>query len=142
MTTDSTSSTALDLKVLTRPQLLAGGSMVAVAVAAFLPWMSLFGISVIGFRGDGKITLIAALAGLASLAFGSDVVGRKRMSENASFAVSGIAAALVVMIGLSDMNAFAAFGLYLTLLAGITWVVALAWEGNLLKKARENSAAI
>jgi hypothetical protein len=137
---DSTKNSDLDLKALTRPQLLAGGAMVVTAAAAFLPWVSVFGISVIGVRGDGLITLIAALAGLASLAFGTAVIGRERLSRVARQSISGVAAGITVLTGFSDMNNFAAMGLYLTLLAGIAWVVALVWEANEHKKA--NAAQI
>jgi hypothetical protein len=131
MTTDSTRHPSpLDLKALNRPQKLAAGSMAVVAAAAFLPWVSIFGIGVIGIRGDGLITLLAAVAGLAAIAYGTPVLGRLRLSRVTYYAVSGIAAAITVLVGLSDMNSFAAAGLYLTLLGGIGWAAALVWERN------------
>ena len=140
MTINSSSSTAVNLKVLTKQQKIAAGSMVSVAVAAFLPWVSVLGFSVIGFRGDGKLTLLAALAGLAAFAFGTDVIGRRRLSEMARISIAGSAAGITVLTAFSAMNDFAAIGLYITLIAGIAWVAALVWEYSEQKKARTSGS--
>jgi hypothetical protein len=86
-----------------------------VAVAAFLPWASVFGFSKAGIEGDGVVTLVCAVAGLA-LIWGAKLgwVGQL------------IPALLVVLTGLYDLDEagnLAAIGLYLTFLAGIAWVV-------------------
>src|SRR5680860_1163284 len=41
---------------LTVPQRVSGVAMLVVALAAFLPWVSIFGISAIGIEGDGVLT--------------------------------------------------------------------------------------
>lgn len=130
MTTDPTSITpsATRLSVLNRQQKVAAGSMAVVAIAAFLPWVSVFGLSVSGIEGDGQITLAAALAGLAALAFGTDVIGRRKLPRRAYLAITGVGAALTAVIGIYDMNGFAAIGLYATMFAGIAWTAAVVWE--------------
>ncbi|WP_019877374.1 hypothetical protein [Sporichthya polymorpha] len=135
------SSGAIQLSVLNRQQQIAAGSMVVVAIAAFLPWVSVFGLSVAGIEGDGKLTLLAALAGLAALAFGTDVIGRRKLPQPAYVAVSGIAGAIVAIVAIADLNEFAAFGLYLTLFGGVAWAAALGWEFLAGRKAAAADAA-
>lgn len=128
MSLDSDSRFTIDLTVLSKQQKIAAGAMVAVVAGAFLPWVSIFGISVIGVRGDGLITLIAAIAGLAAVLFGTDIIGRRRLPANLARIVSGIAAGITVLIAFTDMNSFAASGLYVTLFASLAWAGAIGWE--------------
>lgn len=115
------------MSTLSPPQRLAGISMIVVAISAFLPWVSIFGISVSGIEGDGAITLICALIGLAALALGSGLLG-SRLGRKPMLIISGIAGGLTAFVGLYDMNGAAAIGLYLTMFAGIAWVVAVVWD--------------
>ena len=122
--------TGLRLDYLTRPQLLAAASAAAVGISAFLPWFSAFGLGVSGIRGEGRLTLLCAIAGLAVMAFSTDVLGHRRLTRQAYLAGSAPAAGLVVLTALGDMGHYAGLGLYLTLIAGVTWVVALIWDVN------------
>ena len=115
------------MSTLSQPQKLAGVSMIVVAISAFLPWVSIFGISASGIEGDGAITLVCALIGLAVLALGSDALGG-RLGRKAMLIVSGITGGITALVGLIDMNGAAAIGLYLTMFAGIAWVVAVIWD--------------
>jgi len=69
-----------------------------------------------GVDADGKITLVIALIGLAVLAF-----GRGRRAGRIGQIVLG---ALTAIVGVADLRSIFAFGLYLTLIAGILWAVA------------------
>jgi hypothetical protein len=118
----------MDLSRLTTPQRVSGIAIIVVALAAFLPWVSIFGISVSGIRGDGVLTLILALLGAAVLATRIGLLDQVKIPEKAGLIASIVFAALVALIGLFDMNGAAAIGLYLTLLGGIAWVVAAVME--------------
>src|SRR6478609_9821315 len=63
---------------LTTPQRVSAVAILVVAVAAFLPWVSLFGISKLGIEGDGVITLILAILGAVLLAVSTGLVGRPK----------------------------------------------------------------
>ncbi len=125
----------MNVSQLTTPQRISAISIVVVAVAAFLPWVSLFGISVIGVEGDGIMTLVLALAGGVVLALTTGIFttpGHPGMRSQVTLLVLAV---LVALIGLVDMNGAAAIGLYLTLFAGVAWVVGAAWQLNLSKAA-------
>ena len=51
-----------------------------------------------------------------------------------------VLAVLTALIGLLDMNGAAAIGLYLTLFAGIAWVVGAAWQLSLSKQTRSEAS--
>jgi hypothetical protein len=114
------------LENLTKPQRLAGASMLVVGIAAFLPWVSIFGFGITGIKGDGRITLVCAVVGLVLL-----VIGR---NSRAARALAYTAAILTALVGFGDMNGSAAIGLYLTLFGGVAWVAALVWDGSERKK--------
>ena len=118
----------MDLTRFSAPQRVSGIAIIVVALAAFLPWVSLFGISISGIRGDGVITLILALLGAAALATRTGILDQVKISEKAGLITSIVLAVLVALIGLFDMNGAAAIGLYLTLFGGIAWVVGAVWE--------------
>jgi hypothetical protein len=111
----------MNIDTLSQPQKVASGSMLVVAVSAFLPWVSILGISVSGIEGDGAITLVCALAGLAALWL------RVRVPRRLAAAVLWTGAAVTTLVALADMNGAAAIGLYLTLFGGIGWLGALVW---------------
>jgi hypothetical protein len=117
------------MSTLNNPQRLAGASMAVVAISAFLPWVSILGFSKAGIEGDGAITLVCALVGLAALAFHAGLGGR--LGRKAMLIVSAIAGAVTLLIALADMNGAAAIGLYLTLFAGLAWVAAVIWDVRL-----------
>lgn len=123
----------MDFGRLTTPQRISAVSIVVTAIAAFLPWVSLFGISAIGVDGDGVITLILAVAGGVLLALSSGLVGEPRQGKALPIALV-VLAALTALIGLLDMNGAAAIGLYLTLFAGVAWTVGAAWQLTLSKQ--------
>ena len=128
----------MDLSRFSTPQRVSGIAIVVVALAAFLPWVSVFGFSVSGIRGDGMITLILALLGAASLATRTGLLDQVKISDKVGLVTSLVLAALVTLIGLLDMNGAAAIGLYLTLFGGVAWVVGAALE---LKGAKDEVAA-
>lgn len=128
----------MDLSRFSTPQRVSGIAIVVIALAAFLPWVSVFGFSVSGIRGDGVITLILALLGAASLATRTGLLDQVKVSDKVGMVTSLVLAALVTLIGLLDMNGAAAIGLYLTLFGGIAWVVGAALE---LKGAKDEVAA-
>jgi hypothetical protein len=75
------------------------------------------GISVSGWSGgDGKITALLGLIGVI-LAAAWWAAGR------AHAVVQIVMGVIVALVGVNDMNDFAAIGLYSTLLAGIGWVI-------------------
>lgn len=110
--------------------------MLVVAVSAFLPWVSVFGIGVTGIRGDGVLTLVLALIGIVLLALTTGVVGSTRTPSRWSQISLLVLAAVVALVGLMDMNGMAAMGLYLTLLSGLAWVVGAVWQLNMTKQAQ------
>lgn len=118
----------MDFTRLTTPERLSLGSMVVVVIAAFLPWVSLFGISKRGTAGDGAITLILALVGIVVLAVSSRLLRPDKRHGKPSQITLIVLAAVVAIIGIADMNGAAAIGLYLTLFAGIAWVVGAVWQ--------------
>ena len=85
--------------------------------------------SVSGIRGDGAITLTCALIGLAALGMGSEAF-RPGQRRRLMLIISGIGAGITALVGLVDMNGAAAIGLYLTMLAGIAWLIAVVWDAR------------
>jgi len=110
-------------------------------VAAFLPWVSLFGVSVYGVEGDGQITAGAAAVGLVVL------LVRRAQAGLWFFIVQALLGAIVGAIGLyhAATTDFAAIGVYLTLLAGIVWFAAAAvgarWRPGVLT-SQESAAEV
>ncbi|MGZ8738638.1 MAG: hypothetical protein ACXWW7_15855 [Nocardioides sp.] len=127
----------MDLSRFTTPQRVSAVAIIVVAVAAFLPWVSIFGISISGIRGDGVITLILALLGAGVLATRTGLLEQVKIPEKAGLIAFIVLAALVTLIGLIDLNGAAAIGLYLTILGGIAWVVGAVWE---LKETKEGAS--
>jgi hypothetical protein len=113
---------------LTTPQRVSAISMIVVVLAAFMPWVSIFGISKAGIEGDGVITLILAIIGAAVLSFSTGLIGRPRSPGRASQIVLLVLAGLVALVGLLDMSGLAAIGLYLTFFGGVAWVVGAVWQ--------------
>ncbi|WP_155991924.1 hypothetical protein [Nocardioides sp. URHA0032] len=118
----------MNLTRLTTPQRISLGSMIVVMIAAFLPWVSLFGISARGTDGDGVITLVLALVGLGVLAVTSRAFRPEKVAGKPSQITLIVLAALVALVGIFDMNGAAAIGLYLTLFAGLAWLVGAIWQ--------------
>lgn len=127
----------MDLTRFSTPQRVSGIAIIVVALAAFLPWVSVLGFSVSGIQGDGVITLILALLGATSLATRTGLLDQVKIPEKAGLIASLVFAVLVALIGLLDMNGAAAIGLYLTLFGGIAWVIGAALE---LKDAKATAA--
>ena len=125
----------MNLERLSTPQRISAVSILIVVVAAFLPWVSILGIGALGIEGDGVITLVAAVAGAIVLSVTSGLFGEARTPGKASQISLLVLAVIVALIGLLDMNGAAAIGLYLTLLAGVAWVVGAAWQLSLSKQA-------
>ena len=118
----------MDLNRFSTAQRVSGVSILVVALAAFLPWVSILGFSVSGINGDGVITLILALLGAVSLATRTGLLEQVKIPHKAGAIASLVFAVLVALIGLLDMNGAAAIGLYLTLFGGIAWAVGAALE--------------
>jgi hypothetical protein len=124
----------MNLGHLSRPQKISGGAILVVALAAFLPWVSIFGIGVTGIQGDGVLTLAGAVVGAVVLAVTTGVVGSTRTPGRVSEVALLVLAILVSLIALLDMNGAAAIGLYLTLLGGLAWVASAAPQLKLSKQ--------
>lgn len=125
----------MNFERLSTPQRVSGVAILVVALSAFLPWVSILGISALGIEGDGVITLMLAVAGAVILAVTTGLVGSPRTPGRASQIALIALAGLTALIGLLDMNGAAAIGLYLTLFAGVAWVVGAVWQLNLAKQA-------
>lgn len=117
----------MDLSRLTPAQKLSAGGIVAVALGSFLPWVSILGVSALGIEGDGAMTLILAIAGAVVIALGG-VVGEAKFSGKKADITLVVLAGIAALIGLLDMNGFAAIGLYLTFLGGLAWVGGAVWQ--------------
>ncbi len=124
----------MNMSRLTTPQRISAISILVVALAAFLPWVSIFGISAIGVEGDGVITLALAAAGGIVLALTTGLFGKQKVPGKKSQISLLVLATLVALIGLLDMNGAAAIGLYLTLFGGVAWVVGAAWQFSISKQ--------
>lgn len=125
----------MDISHLTTPQRISAVAIVVVALAAFLPWVSIFGVSVRGIEGDGVITLALAVAGGIVMALTTGLFGKQNVPGKASQISLVVLATLVALIALVAMGGAAAIGLYLTLFGGIAWVVGAAWQLSLSKQA-------
>ncbi len=121
----------MNIDALSAPQKVSAVSILVVAVAAFLPWISLLGFSVRGIEGDGVITVVLALAGGIVLAMTSGLVGRAPSTGKVPHVVLLVLASLTALVGIIDMNGAAVIGLYLTLLGGVAWVVGAVWQLSL-----------
>lgn len=113
---------------LSTPQRISAVSILVVALAAFLPWVSIFGMGVSGIQGDGVITLVLSIAGGVVLVLTTGVLGEPKVAGKKSQIALLVLAVLVPLVGLLDMNGAAAIGLYLTLFGGVAWVVGAAWQ--------------
>jgi hypothetical protein len=118
----------MNLRRLNVPQRISAVAIVVTALAAFLPWASLFGISKLGIEGDGAITLVIALIGAVLMLATTPVVREGRTPGKAVKITQLVGAILVVLVGIVDMSGVSAIGLYLTFFAGIAWVVGSTWE--------------
>ena len=126
----------LRLDHLTRPQLWAAGSAAVVALAAFLPWYSVFGLGVSGMHGPGRVTFACAAAALAVVGFATDVIGRRRLTRQAYFLASVPAVGVVLLTALRRAESGAGVGLYLTVAAGLVWSAALLWDVHVHGRGR------
>jgi hypothetical protein len=124
----------MNVSRLTTPQRISAISILVVALAAFLPWISIFGISALGVEGDGVLTLLLALAGGVVLGLTSGLFGQEKEPGKKSQITLLLLAVVVALIGLMDMNGAAAIGLYLTLFGGAAWVVGAAWQLSVAKQ--------
>lgn len=132
----------MNLAHLNTAQRLSAGSIGVVVIAAFLPWVSIFGVSASGLEGDGVITLIVGLAGGALLAVSTGLFSSEQKTPtNMMNIVQIVLAGVTALIGLIDMNGAAAIGLYLTMFAGLAWVGGAVWQLTLAKQDGSASAA-
>jgi hypothetical protein len=125
----------MDTSRLTTPQRISAIAILVVALAAFLPWVSIFGVSVRGIEGDGVITLFLAVAGGIVLALSTVLFGKQKGPGKKSQIPLLVLATLVSLIALIAMSGAAASGLYLTLFGGIAWVVGAAWQLSISKQS-------
>lgn len=130
----------MDLGRLSVPQRISAVSIIVVALSAFLPWVSIFGISAIGLEGDGVLTLILAIGGAVTLALSSGLVGAPKLSARVAAIILTVLSGLVALIALIDMNGAAAIGLYLTLFGGFAWVAGAVWQLVLVQQGSDNGA--
>ncbi|WP_028651642.1 hypothetical protein [Nocardioides halotolerans] len=131
----------MNVSRLTVPQRISAVSVLVIALAAFLPWVSLLGVSALGIEGDGVITLVLAVAGAIVLALTTGLIGKKKNPGKWSQISLLVLAILVALVGLIDMNGAAAIGLYLTFFGGVAWVVGAAWQLSASKKIVEEHQA-
>jgi hypothetical protein len=123
------------LNGLSLQQRIEGTAAAVIALAAFLPWVSIFGISANGINGDGKITLVLALAALFALATQTGITGDLTLAPGVVLGVVITCAAISFLVGIADMNEFAAIGIYLTLIGAIVMGAAVVWEIRLGRAA-------
>ncbi|MFW7414123.1 hypothetical protein [Demequina sp. SO4-18] len=121
---------------LTTPQRISGVAILVLIVAAFLPWVSIPGVSRIGIETGGITTLALALAGAVILTVTSGVVGRARAPGSASQKTLLVLAMLVALVGLLNMAGTPAVGVYVTLFGGIAWVVGAVWQQSASGRGR------
>ena len=131
----------MNISRLTVPERLSLGAMAVVVIAAFLPWASVLGISARGTDGDGVITLIVALVGIVVLAATSGLFRPEKTSGKVSQIALIVLGAIVALIGIADMNGVSAIGLYLTLFAGIAWVIGSVWTMTSGKPAASSTGS-
>jgi len=124
----------MNISRLSTPQRVSAISILVVALAAFLPWVSIFGMGVSGIEGDGVITLAVAVAGGVVLVLTAGLFGEEKVAGKKSQISLLVMSVLVALIGLVDMNGAAAIGLYLTLFGGVAWVVGAAWQLSVSKR--------
>jgi len=96
-------------------------------VGAFLPWASVFGVSVVGIEGDGQITLAVCLISLALTAWRTRRT-RARPGRVRFYVPQVVLGAVVLFVGLADWTRFASVGIYLTTAAGAA-IVGAALHG-------------
>lgn len=113
-------------------------SAIVVVIGAFLPWASLFGVTVYGIEGDGVISLVCALIGLAVIAGNAS----GKLPRKLYLVVSGVTAGVSALVGLMDMTGVAAMGLYLTMFAGFAWIAGLVWEVRLGRVSAPTPAGV
>jgi hypothetical protein len=124
----------MDISRLTTPQRISTVAILVVALAAFLPWVSIFGISALGIEGDGVITLALTVVGGIVIALTTGLFGKQKVPGKTSQISLLVLAVLVALIALMAMSGAAAIGLYLTLFGGIAWVVGAAWQLSISKQ--------
>ena len=127
---------------LTLQQKIQAAAAAVIAISAFLPWASIFGISASGINGDGQITLILALVALFALATQTNLTGGLTLPPKLVIAANIACAAVGILVGIADMSEFAAIGLYLTLLASLVMAAAIIWEIRLRRGATTDTAEI
>jgi hypothetical protein len=117
--------------------------IVIVFISSFLPWVSVFGISVSGISADGKITMIFSLIAAGVLASSLGLTGSAQASETVTKVVCGLCGLVAFLVGLADMNRFAAIGLWLTMLAGLAWiaVAVLSFKPGLVQGVLAHASA-
>src|SRR5690625_2097093 len=125
----------MKINALTLQQKIAAGAMAVVFIAAFLPWVSVYVMNVLGVEGDGVITLILALLGLAVLVLGTEVFMAPKIPTKVTSIILIVQGALVSLTGIVDMNRYAAIGLYFTLLGGLAWLGVAIWQMTVEVKA-------
>lgn len=125
---------------LTTPQRISAVAILVIAIASFLPWVSLLGFGKLGIEGDGVMTLIFAIVGAVVLGVTTGLIGKPRSPGKASQIAMLVLAVLTALIGLLDMNGAAAIGLYLTLFAGVAWVVGASWQLSLSRQANSEAS--
>jgi hypothetical protein len=124
----------MDISRLTTPQRISAVAILSVALGAFLPWVSIFAVSVRGIEGDGVITLVLSVVGGIVLALTTGLFGGQKVPGKKSQISLLVLAILVALIGVMAMSGAAAIGLYLTLFGGIAWVVGAAWQLSISKQ--------
>jgi hypothetical protein len=108
---------------------LCAGAAIVTFGAAFLPWASVPGERAAGTDGDGQLTVLCAVAGLAVLAL-QRASGPVQFGRRLTLATLSATAALVLLVGIANLSSSAAIGVYLTVLAGLVWIVGvvLGWR--------------
>ncbi len=77
--------------------------------------------------GDGRVTAAVALIGAGALFI--------REHRRITFSIEATAAVIVTLTAFVDLNDFTGFGLYLTLFAGIAWLVGVVMEWRAMRTA-------
>lgn len=117
---------------------VSGAGAIGAIVGAFLPWASVLGFSVDGIEGDGRITFVLGIVGLAALAARAGY-GPVRVGRVLLLVLGLVLGGVVATIGIVDYSDFAGFGIRLTIFAGAVWVLAALY--GLTRGRREKPPA-
>ncbi len=123
----------MNLDRLSLAQKISAGSIIAVVLSVFLPWISVLGYGAIGLQtGLGILVLLLALGGGAVLATTTGLFSEPKLAPGRNVDIGlMVGAGLVALLGLINLvnaRGFAGIGLIFLLLGGIGWAAGAVWH--------------